>query len=835
MRLWKYAEMILVSLAVLVLLASLGQAQTNISVMTDASGNIKPSVSNPNAFFNAAYLDQIEFAQRFGVGTTTTCGLQEAHDALPSTGGTIVFAPSRSCTPTTRSFFTKNNVHVIGPGLSAIMTYGGTAFASSGMIVVGSNAAGAAVPVSGFSISDMTLDGANLITALRITNCTNCTATHIMAKNGPPDGVPTGGTGNSPLAVDLSNDVIIRDSFISGGRGDFGDGIYFDGCVRCQSVNNHVSDITRIGIVFEQNGTTKSVDAYAAGNTINNEHDASGGQSNGCVWAENTNSGHIIDNRCSNAADIVNIIGNGTTATAFLFTAFTFPNTSVTISGNSQAGFNGTFTITVVSPTQFTFSSATNATGVGGFAANAPIANVGVTLGPGASNTLTMFVLDGNRIREHQTGYVLQGSTNEEVLISNGDIIKGGTSSYNTGVSILGGRSIKIKGMHFGDNTYGASGGAIVVNANNNIDFLSIEDCSIGTMTQVSNSADLLLFSMNGNTLSDLSVRGLTGAAAWTYGDSGGTGTYTRFTIANSFLNLTPRFGTFKGAMLSTHDSNGALNLTSGGTNQNVVITPSGTGQVLIGDGGAGGASATPNVEANSTATLGADVGAMLGLGGNYTGTTPTPFAMLQGAKDNSTDGNFGGYFRIFTRANGGSYQEQMRIASNGMASFSSNRVVMTADWTCGTGGTVSSCTAATIIGSGGGTPLTLTLPLQSASWHWQCDGVVSETTGVTANNWNMITATNGATNVTASYMMGTAAATGGFGATTDQGSTTTTFGIGGTWTLGAASTKFPFHIEGAIEGASASGTVVSLQVIDPTVGDLLTIYRGAACSVSSF
>lgn len=170
-------------------------------------------------------------------------------------------------------------------------------------------------------------------------------------------------------------------------------------------------------------------------------------------------------------------------------------------------------------------------------------------------------------------------------------------------------------------------------------------------------------------------------------------------------------------------------------------------------------------------------------------------------------------------------------VQSTGFLTQNANKVVMTADWTCGTGGTVSSCVSATIVGSTG-TPMTITLPLQALSWDFDCYGVVSSTTGTPANNWNMITATNGATNVTAGYYMGTAAAVGGFGATTDQASTTTTFSIGGTWTLGAAATKFPFYIHARIEGASASGTVVSLQLVDPTVADLLTIYRGMECWV---
>jgi hypothetical protein len=124
---------------------------------------------------------------------------------------------------------------------------------------------------------------------------------------------------------------------------------------------------------------------------------------------------------------------------------------------------------------------------------------------------------------------------------------------------------------------------------------------------------------------------------------------------------------------------------------------------------------------------------------------------------------------------------------------------------------------------------MTITLPLRALSWDFDCDGVVGSATGDPANNWNIITATNAPTNVTASYSMGTAAAVGAFGATTDFSTTSTTV-IGGAWTLGGTATKMPFHIHARIEGASASGTVVSLQLVDPTVADLLTIYRGTSC-----
>ena len=171
-------------------------------------------------------------------------------------------------------------------------------------------------------------------------------------------------------------------------------------------------------------------------------------------------------------------------------------------------------------------------------------------------------------------------------------------------------------------------------------------------------------------------------------------------------------------------------------------------------------------------------------------------------------------------------------LTVNPVASFPGNTAALTADWTCGTGGTVASCVAATIIGSGGGVPLTFTLPMVAKSYTLECDGVVGQATAATLNQWNLLTATNGATNVTANYSMATAATAYAAGAVTDQASTTTTFQIAPSWTLGGTGTKMPFHIWAKVEGASASGTVLSLQLLAPTVGDLVTIYRGTACRI---
>lgn len=67
-----------------------------------------------------------------------------------------------------------------------------------------------------------------------------------------------------------------------------------------------------------------------------------------------------------------------------------------------------------------------------------------------------------------------------------------------------------------------------------------------------------------------------------------------------------------------------------------------------------------------SNSTLGADVGATLGLGGRYTGTQFAQFAIIKGAKENLTDGDYSTYLAFGTRANGNSIQERMRIDSSG-------------------------------------------------------------------------------------------------------------------------------------------------------------------------
>lgn len=154
--------------------------------------------------------------------------------------------------------------------------------------------------------------------------------------------------------------------------------------------------------------------------------------------------------------------------------------------------------------------------------------------------------------------------------------------------------------------------------------------------------------------------------------------------------------------------------------------------------------------------------------------------------------------------------------------------VTLASDWTCGTGGTVSSCVSAATIGT-----LTMALPHKAIDWVIDCEGAVGQATGATANNWAVQTATNGAANTEADYMMNTAATAMTGGSLTGSASGTTSVSITPTWTLGGTATQMPWRVHTTLHNVSASGTTFNLQLVAPTVGDLVTVFAGAACHAS--
>ena len=66
------------------------------------------------------------------------------------------------------------------------------------------------------------------------------------------------------------------------------------------------------------------------------------------------------------------------------------------------------------------------------------------------------------------------------------------------------------------------------------------------------------------------------------------------------------------------------------------------------------------------TGAITANEGAVLGLGGYYTGTTATTFAFIKGTKDNNTAGDYAGHLEFWTRPNGGVFTQQVTITSAG-------------------------------------------------------------------------------------------------------------------------------------------------------------------------
>jgi hypothetical protein len=86
------------------------------------------------------------------------------------------------------------------------------------------------------------------------------------------------------------------------------------------------------------------------------------------------------------------------------------------------------------------------------------------------------------------------------------------------------------------------------------------------------------------------------------------------------------------------------------------------------------GTAANPaNLQVMSNSTLGADVGASIGLGGRYSTTQFAQFALIKGAKENATTGQYGTYLAFGTRANGSDITERMRISSAGYVTYTAN------------------------------------------------------------------------------------------------------------------------------------------------------------------
>ncbi len=87
--------------------------------------------------------------------------------------------------------------------------------------------------------------------------------------------------------------------------------------------------------------------------------------------------------------------------------------------------------------------------------------------------------------------------------------------------------------------------------------------------------------------------------------------------------------------------------------------------------GGSSFAGQNTHVKIEDTTSLAANTGGLLAFEGVYNSSgNPGAFAMIHGGKDNADDGNYAGYLRFFTRANGSLPAERLRIGSTGRISI---------------------------------------------------------------------------------------------------------------------------------------------------------------------
>jgi hypothetical protein len=177
--------------------------------------------------------------------------------------------------------------------------------------------------------------------------------------------------------------------------------------------------------------------------------------------------------------------------------------------------------------------------------------------------------------------------------------------------------------------------------------------------SKVLTSGSALTF--NGTDPSTTGVWRSSKADAGFYGYQADGSTLTGFLQFNQFtgVNLVSQNAN---PIIFTINSTEGMRLTSTGLG----IGTSSVGSKLDVFGAQVDAAGSGNIRSIDNSTLGANKGGGILFGGNYTGTTPTVWAVVAGLKNNATDGDFGGYLSFRTRLNGGTTSENMRLDSAG-------------------------------------------------------------------------------------------------------------------------------------------------------------------------
>lgn len=369
-----------------------------------------------------------------GDGTTDdTAGLQDAFAA--ATVGSTIYVPRGTYRTSAPLYLPASNVTVRGErGGSTIRALTMALHAEQGVLTVGLATDGVTpVPVAGVDIRDLILDGNGVCRALYVRGCTDGVFHHLTLQN----------TFSGIAGWFGCTDCTIAHCVVTAaGTGDkFGDGLYLGGCTRMRVLFNTVRDFTRIGIVSEADGATKSADPLIVGNDVSNAHDATLTEFNAGIWCENTNSARIHNNRLTNlyhvhANDVRGIV---------ISSGVTQPTAAFLVTHNHIEDVD-----------------------------------YGITVGPASATSHVL--LEGNTIRA--------GTVH---------------TSYLAGIHLSAVHTVSVINNHFGANTFTSGAqGSIFVDATQDITCLTIDNNDCTGLTHHDDSGDVNIYSLNGYTLTSL-------------------------------------------------------------------------------------------------------------------------------------------------------------------------------------------------------------------------------------------------------------------------------------------------------------------------------------------
>jgi hypothetical protein len=375
--------------------------------------------------------------------TDDTTAIQAAVDGLAATGGVVWFPlGTYKLTKEIRIYYDNILCRGAGWGSTLKMFSGGSLNNVLGVLTYGLNASTVETAITGGGVQDLHLDANDLCKPLYLRAWSLGTVERVMGEN----------SRRSLLFAMLCHAVTISNNYFtdSNAPDQYGDGIYMEGCTDMKVLHNHVYDFTRIGIVSEQSGSTKSTNPLILGNLVQYGHDCTVSEHNSGIWCENTNGGRIIGN--------------------YVYDMYNSPaqqphGITVWAGQNAECVFHVTDNVI-----RQVYTGSTTPYGLG----------ISVKTNP----TYSTVLIRGNRIQD----------------------------GYTYGVVLDGGKNVTVEGNYFGDNTFLVASGCIFITTGTAaLGRVHIGPNALGTMTYTSVDAAALKFYSVSNGITSLTIQGLKG------------------------------------------------------------------------------------------------------------------------------------------------------------------------------------------------------------------------------------------------------------------------------------------------------------------------------------